>query len=123
MASVTVITGASSGIGAALAHEAARAGRKLVLVARSAEGLAKVADAIAGAGHARPETIALDLSEVGAADRLAAELMKRGLSAFELVNNAGYGLAGSVLAHERADEVGIVDLNVRALTDLTLRFL
>ncbi len=63
MAAVTVITGASSGIGAALAHEAARAGRELVLVARSAEGLAKVADAIATEGRARPDTIALDLSE------------------------------------------------------------
>jgi short-subunit dehydrogenase len=123
MAAVTVITGASSGIGAALAHEAARSGRKLVLVARSIEGLAKVADAIVAGGHARPEIIALDLSEMGAADRLAAELAKRGLSVFELVNNAGYGLAGSVVAHSRADEVGIIDLNVRALTDLTLCFL
>ena len=123
MAAVTVITGASSGIGAALAHEAARAGRALVLVARSAEGLAKVADAVAAEGHARPESIALDLSEAGAADRLAGELSKRGLSVFELVNNAGYGLAGPVVAHSRAEEVGIVDLNVRALTDLTLKFL
>jgi short-subunit dehydrogenase len=118
-----VITGASSGIGAALAHEAARAGRKLVLVARSAEGLAKVADAIAADGHTRPEIVPLDLSEAGAADRLAAELSQRGLSVFELVNNAGYGLTGPVVALCRADEVGIVDLNARALTDLTLRFL
>ena len=123
MAAVTVITGASSGIGAALAHEAARAGRKLVLVARSAEGLAKVADAIAAKGCAKPETIALDLAEAGAADRLAGELEKRGFSVFELVNNAGYGLVGSLAAHSRADQLGIVDLNVRALTDLTLRFL
>ena len=123
MAAVTVITGASSGIGAALAHEAARAGRKLVLVARSAEGLAKVAGTIAAQGHSQPEIIPLDLSEAGAADRLAAELAKRSLSVFELVNNAGYGLTGPVIAHSRADEVGIVDLNARALTDLTLRFL
>src|SRR6202171_1996756 len=123
MTSVTVITGASSGIGACLAHEAARAGRKLVLVARSAEGLAKVADAIAAPNLTRPEEIVLDLSETGAVDRLAAELARRALSVFELVNNAGYGLTGPVVAHSRADEVGIVDLNVRALTDLTLRFL
>jgi short-subunit dehydrogenase len=123
MTSITVITGASSGIGACLAHEAARAGRKLVLVARSAEGLAKVAGAIAAQSLTRPEMIVLDLSETGAADRLAAELARRALSVFELVNNAGYGLTGPVVAHSRADEVGIVDLNVRALTDLTLRFL
>ena len=123
MAAVTVITGASSGIGAALAHEAARAGRRLVLVARSAKGLAKVADAIAAEGRTRPDTIALDLSETGAADRLAGELSKRGHSVIELVNNAGYGLAGPAVAHGRAEEIGMVDLNVRALTDLTLKFL
>jgi len=123
MAKVTVITGASSGIGAALAREAARAGRTLVLVSRSAEALAKVADALAAEGCGRPETVALDLAEVGAADKLAAELGKRGHSVFELVNNAGYGLVGPVVAQDRGREVGIVDLNVRALTDLSLRFL
>jgi short-subunit dehydrogenase len=120
---VTVITGASGGIGETLAHVAARAGRKLVLVARSAEGLRKVADAIVNAGHGRPETIALDLGQAGAADRLAAELQAGGFSVSELVNNAGYGLVGATAELDRAAQFGIVDLNVRALTDLTLCFL
>jgi len=121
--SVTVITGASGGIGEALAHLAAKAGRKLVLVARSAKGLKKVADAIARDGQARPETIAMDLGRAGAADRLAERLKKRRLSVSEIVNNAGYGLVGRTHTLDRAAQLGVVDLNVRALTDLTLRFL
>src|ERR1700694_3763959 len=96
--SFTVSTGASGGIGEAMAHLAAEGGRRLVLVARSAKGLKKVADAIAKGGQPRPETIAMDLGRPGAADRLADKL-------------------------NRAAQLGIVDLNVRALTDLTLRFL
>ena len=121
--SVTIVTGASGGIGEALAHLAAEGGRNLVLVARSATGLAKVADAIAKSGHPRPQTVAMDLGEPGAADRLAAWLKKRRLSVSEIVNNAGYGLVGPTDKLNRAAQLGIVDLNVRALTELTLRFL
>jgi short-subunit dehydrogenase len=121
--SVTVITGASGGIGEALAHFAAEGGRSLVLVARSARGLKKVADAIARGGQPRPETIALDLGKPDAAERLAAWLKKRRFSVSELVNNAGYGLVGRTDRLNRAAQLGIVDLNVRALTELTLRFL
>jgi short-subunit dehydrogenase len=123
MASITLITGASGGIGEELAVVAAKAGRNLVLVARSADGLAKVADRIASRGHVRPESIAIDLGEVGAADRLAEMLTKKNLTVAELVNNAGYGLVGPVAKLDRAQQIGIIDLNVRALTDLTLRFL
>jgi short-subunit dehydrogenase len=120
---VTVITGASGGIGEALAYAAAKAGRKVVLVARSSEGLQRVADSIASRRQARPEIITLDLSQVDAADHLANELQKRNLSVVELINNAGYGLVGATAELDRAQQVGIVDLNIRALTDLTLRFL
>jgi short-subunit dehydrogenase len=120
---VTVITGASGGIGEALARMAARAGRKLVLVARSSENLQKIAESIAKTSQTLPETIALDLGEIGAANQLAAELRKRNLSVAELVNNAGYGLMGATESLNSAQQVGMVDLNVRALTELTLRFL
>src|SRR5580692_318224 len=120
---VTIITGASGGIGEALASAAAKAGRKVVLVARSSEGLQRVADSIASRRQARPEIITLDLSQVDAADHLANELQKRNLSVVELINNAGYGLVGATAELDRAQQVGIVDLNIRALTDLTLRFL
>jgi hypothetical protein len=120
---VTVITGASGGIGEALARTAAKAGRKLVLVARSSESLQKISESIASRSQPRPEIIALDLGQFGAADRLADELRKRDLCVAELINNAGYGLTGATESLNRAQQVGIVDLNVRALTDLTLRFL
>lgn len=123
MPAITLITGASGGIGEELAVVAAKAGRSLVLVARSAEGLARVAERIAALGVARPKTVALDLGEAGAADRLADWLAEQSLTVAELVNNAGYGLVGAVATLDRKEQVGIVDLNIRALTDLTLRFL
>lgn len=123
MSPVTVITGASGGIGEALAYCAAKAGRKLVLVARSADKMKAVAEKITALGAPEPEIVALDLSDPKSGQTLAATLRQKNLKVFELVNNAGYGLAGPVEALDAADQVGIVDINVRALTDLTLRFL
>ncbi len=119
MNGVTLITGASLGIGEELACVAGKAGRNLVLTARSAEGLARVADRIAAQGHARPEILALDLSLNDAPDRVAEFLASKNLRCAELVNNAGYGLSGEFEHADRAGQAGIVDLNVRALTDLT----
>lgn len=120
---VTVVTGASGGIGEELAYCAARAGRKLVLVARSADRMKTVAEKIVALGAPAPEIVALDLSDPKSGEMLAAALREKNLKVFELVNNAGYGLAGPVEQLDGADQVGIVDINVRALTDLTVRFL
>lgn len=123
MTAITLITGASGGIGEELAYCAARAGRNLLLVARSQEQLSRVADRIKADGHARPEIFALDLTEPGAGDKLADFLKQKSLNVSELVNNAGWGLVGPVAALDRAQQLNTIDLNIRALTDLTIRFL
>jgi len=120
---VCLITGASSGIGAALAREFARHDHTLVLTARRAAELESLADSIAGAGRPRPHIVTADLGSAEGIERLAAELAARGLEPAILVNNAGFGLLGEAAGLDLSRQLAIVDVNVRALTDLTLRFL
>lgn len=120
---VAVITGASDGIGAELARVFAANGHEVAVVARRAERLEALADEIAGAGGARPTVVTLDLLADGAADELARALSAAGLAPHYLVNNAGFGLIGRVAELDPAEQLAMVDLNIRALTALTLRFL
>jgi short-subunit dehydrogenase len=119
---VTVITGASSGIGAALAAVFAAHGHQLVITARRKDHLEDVASAIAAAGHKRPIAIAADLAARGGIARLATALEKQGLAPAYLVNNAGYGLYGPAAELDLNDQLAMIDLDCRALTDLSLRF-
>ena len=119
---VAVITGASAGIGAALANVFADHGHALVLVARRAPQLKALADAIEERGQARPHVIAIDLGQPDAAARIEGELRDKGLEPGFLVNNAGFGLMGPAADLDRAQQLAIIDLNVRALTELSLRF-
>ena len=119
---ITLITGASAGIGAALADEFARHGHALVLVARREPQLRAVADAVEKRGHPRPRIMIADLAQPGAADRIDAQLRDVGLEVQFLVNNAGFGLMGPATSLDRREQLAIVDLNARALTELSLRF-
>ena len=119
---VCLITGASSGIGAALAREFARHGHALVLTARREPELNLLANEIARTGAPRPHVIAADIASGAGADALQAALTERGLEVEILVNNAGFGLLGEAAELALAQQLAMVDLNVRALTDLTLRF-
>lgn len=121
-APVTVITGASAGIGWELAGVFARHGHRLVLVARRKDRLDALADEIAAAGQTRPGVIALDLGAKGSADILARELASRNVEVEAIVNNAGFGLTGRAAELDRAEQLEMIDLNVRALTDLSLAF-
>jgi short-subunit dehydrogenase len=119
---VAVITGASAGNGAALAHVFADHGHALVLVARRAAQLKVLADTIEERGRARPHVIVLDLGLPDATTRLEDELRDNGLEPQFLVNNAGFGLLGPAANLDRAEQLAMIDLNVRALTELSLRF-
>jgi short-subunit dehydrogenase len=119
---VTLITGASAGIGTELARVFAAHGHALVLVARREDRLTALADAIAASGQPRPVVLALDLGRHDAAASLAAELSARGLEPAIVVNNAGFGLSGAAAALDRNEQLGMIDLNIRALTELSLAF-
>ena len=120
---ICLVTGASSGIGAALAREFARHGHALVLTARREAPLERLADEIAAAGHTRPQVITADLATPDGIAALADALSARGLEPSFLVNNAGFGVFGEAAAIPIEDQLKLIDLDVRALTDLTLRFI
>jgi short-subunit dehydrogenase len=122
MTPVTLITGASAGIGTELARVFAQHGHALVLVARREDRLTALADEIAATGRPRPTVLALDLEQRDAVSRVAAELSSRGLEPEIVVNNAGFGLAGPAADLDRAEQLGMIDLNIRALTELSLAF-
>ena len=120
---VTVITGASSGIGAALAHEFAAHGHELVLIARREQALTAVAQAVAAKGGTPPVVLRMDVARVDAARDIAEALAGRGLEPDNVVNNAGFALLGAADKLDRAAQLAMIDLNVRALTDLSLAFI
>lgn len=116
-----LVTGASSGIGAAFARALSRRGERLILVARRADRLASLAEELGGEGRAL--AIPLDLTGLDAGGRLEAAVGERGLLVDFLVNNAGLGDTGRF--HERPLDraLEMVDLNSRVLVELTRRFL
>jgi short-subunit dehydrogenase len=115
---VALITGASSGIGAALARELARRGHDLVLSARSLAPMEALAEELRGLGAAAA-VIAADLVQPGAAASLAAQLESRGIEVEVLVNNAGLGAFGRFDGIDPARNSAMLQVNIVALTELT----
>jgi short-subunit dehydrogenase len=120
---ITLVTGASEGIGAELARVFAREGHEVVLVARRGDLLTALADEIVAAGGKPPMVVPLDLLAADAIETLASTLAGAGVVVQYLVNNAGFGLIGRVYELDRVEQLAMIDLNIRALTALTLRFL
>jgi uncharacterized protein len=96
--SYTLLTGASSGIGRALALQLARRDVRLAIVARRTELLESLADEIQSAGNPRPAVITADLSQRGAAAQLARQSVEALGRVDVLINNAGGGAGGSMWA-------------------------
>lgn len=114
-----LITGASAGIGVDLAECFARDGYNLVLTARSAGALTDVAQRLGAAHGVTTTAIAQDLGAIGGGSALHAAIAQRGISIDVVVNNAGYGHAGALTSSDLPTQLGMIDLNVRALVELT----
>lgn len=117
----TLVTGASSGIGAEFARALRARGESVALVARRQDRLAALASELGGEPGA--VWIAADLSREGAVDELRRQLDGRGLDVDGLVNCAGLGLTGPFVSQPEAVIRAMCDVNVRAVVELTRAFL
>jgi short-subunit dehydrogenase len=117
--SLALVTGASSGIGEQIARSLARRGHDLVLVARRKGPMQALAEQLTQQHGVRCHVIAQDLAAPGGVQQLVAALSAQGLQPEVLVNNAGLGHIGYHLDNQWADEQRMIDLNMRALTELT----
>lgn len=122
MTPVAVITGASAGIGADLARVFAANGHALALVARREQRLRELADEIAATGRAKPLVLPLDLAQRDASSALRKALADNNCEPRYIVNNAGFGMIGRAAELDRAQQLEMIDLNARALLDLSLAF-
>ena len=119
----TLITGASTGIGAAFARKLAKRGRNVLLVARSEDKLIALCNELGRLSGIRAQYVVMDLSERDAAAHLFEETQKRELEIDMLVNNAGFGSMGEFLRLDLARELEMIELNIKALVELTHEFL
>ena len=118
-----LVTGASMGIGEALARRFARAGHDLVLVARSADKLKALADELTNSHGIKAVTIAADLARDGEVARLATTLEHRRLAIDILVNNAGINHLGHFEKMDPAANQAIIRLNIAAATEMMSYFI
>ena len=119
----TLITGASSGIGAAFARRLAALGRNVFLVARSEDKLITLCNELGRISNIRAQYLATDLIKADSGLNLVEETKKRGLNIDMLINNAGFGSMGDFAKLDIARELNMIDLNIKSLVELTYRFL
>ncbi len=120
--STALVTGASAGIGAAIARELAALGHGLVLVARRRDRLLALAEELADRHGVRAEAIGADLSKAASVARLPARIADLGLDVEILVNNAGFATGGPFHQSDPERELEQVRVLVEAVVALTSAF-
>ena len=120
---VTLITGASSGIGEAFARRLAADGHNLVLVARSEKALLELCDELMLKHKIFAHFVVLDLAEPEPDLRLLEEIRKHDLEVDWLINNAGFGSVGDFAKLDIDRELQMIELNISALVTITHAFL
>jgi short-subunit dehydrogenase len=114
-----LVTGASSGIGVELARQLARRGHDLVLTARRADRLESLAEELTQRHGARARVLVEDLADPAAPTRIRDFLAAEAIAIDVLVNNAGFGAHGQFARLALPRQMGILQVNVMALTNLT----
>jgi short-subunit dehydrogenase len=123
MQQYALITGASKGIGKAIATELASRGFNVILVARSADALQTAVKEITSRYNVKADALALDLSSPDAAQQVLDWCIAKNYEVCALVNNAGYGLSGSFEKYSVAEHLNMMQLNMGTLVSLTRLFL
>ncbi len=118
-----LITGASGGIGEALANKLAERKHNLLLVARNAGKLEKQCKQLVDKFGIDAQFIAADLAKPGTAEQVFAETQQRGLEIEMLINNAGVGSGGALTDIALKSEMDLLQLNISSLVALTHLFL
>ncbi len=120
---LSLVTGASSGIGAAFARQLAALGHDLVLTARRVDRLEALAAELRERHAAQTTVLPHDLAEPTAAQTLCDELERRGRQVDWLINNAGYGVPGTFVANDWATHADFLQVLLAAPTELAWRLL
>ncbi len=118
-----LITGASSGIGAAFAHKLAARRANLILTARSAGALEQLAQTLRQQYSITVKIILADLAEPGSARVLFDTVSAGGTHVDLLINNAGFGKVAHFLAEDLSTYQHMLSLNISAVVDLTYLFI
>lgn len=118
---LSLITGASAGIGAAFAHDLAARGHDLVLTARRVDRLEALAEALRQQHRSQVTVLPCDLADPSAPEQLSDALSQRGLHVDWLINNAGYGVPGTFEASEWKTHADFIQVLITAPAELAWR--